>query len=65
MSEANFFSPLEQAYLNFDQMRPIEPNGLELLHTLALLEYRNGEEKWRQPHPILKKLLERPRVEQP
>jgi energy-coupling factor transporter ATP-binding protein EcfA2 len=38
---------------------------LELLHTLALLEYRNGEEKWRQPHPILKQLLERPRVEQP
>ena len=38
---------------------------LELLHTLALLEYRNGEDKWRQPHPVLRKLLERPRVEQP
>ena len=38
---------------------------LELLHTLALLEYRNGEDKWRQPHPVLKKLLERPRVERP
>ncbi len=33
---------------------------LELLHTLALLEYRNGEEKWRQPHPVLRRLLERP-----
>ncbi len=32
---------------------------LELLHTLALLEYRNGEEKWRQPHPVLRRLLER------
>lgn len=38
---------------------------LELLHTLALLEYRNGEDKWRQPHPVLRKLLERSRVEQP
>jgi hypothetical protein len=32
---------------------------LELLHTLALLEYRNGEDKWRRPHPVLRKLLER------
>ena len=32
---------------------------LELLHTLALLEYRNDEEKWRQPHPVLRRLLER------
>lgn len=38
---------------------------LDLLHTLALLEYRNGEDKWRHPHPVLRKLLERPRVEQP
>ncbi|MBM4258107.1 MAG: hypothetical protein FJ147_19715 [Deltaproteobacteria bacterium] len=44
-----------------DEKSPV----LELLHTLALLEYRNGEEKWRQPHPCLRKLLERPRVEQP
>lgn len=27
MSETNFFSPLEHAYINFDQIRPIEPNG--------------------------------------
>ncbi|NOT53989.1 MAG: hypothetical protein HOP18_05230 [Deltaproteobacteria bacterium] len=38
---------------------------LDLLHTLALLEYRNGEDRWRQPHPIVKKLVERLRVEQP
>jgi hypothetical protein len=31
---------------------------LELLHTLALLEYRNGEDKWRRPHPVLKKLVD-------
>lgn len=27
MAEADSFSPLEQSYLNFDQIRPIEPNG--------------------------------------
>ena len=32
---------------------------LELLHTLALLEYRNGEDKWLHPHPVLRKPLER------
>ena len=48
-----------------DRVEDAQSPFLELLHTLALLEYRNGEEKWRQPHPILKKLLERPRVEQP
>jgi hypothetical protein len=43
-----------------DRVEDPQSPFLELLHTLALLEYRNGEDKWRQPHPVLRKLLERP-----
>ncbi|MFO7889667.1 MAG: hypothetical protein R6V04_04935 [bacterium] len=32
---------------------------LELLNNLAIIEYRNGDKKWRYPNPVLKSLLKK------
>lgn len=32
---------------------------LELLYNLAIIEYRNGDKKWRYPNPVLRSLLKK------
>ncbi|MFA5353476.1 MAG: P-loop NTPase fold protein [Thermodesulfovibrionales bacterium] len=46
-------------WLAREEAKDDEPTVLELLYMPAIFQYRNGDEKWYRPNPILIKYLER------
>ncbi len=53
---------LEQPEWMPDEDQSVEKENspfLELINSLALIEYRNEEDKWRRPHPVLVEILKK------
>ncbi len=57
----NDYQILTSVYNTYQPLDPKEPQFLDLLHGLYILEYRNGE-LWYDLHPIIEQLLKKKKI---